>query len=136
MLEGSQLTLQGDGTHTRRFLYAGDAADAIDTILHKGVDNEIYNIDSRYEVQNREVAAYILELFGRDPVSEFNKCVRWIPDRPFNDNDYCVDGSKLNALGWKQRVDFQSGLAMTVEWYKKNGDFWWHHLPGQKGKLL
>ena len=135
MLEGSQLTLQGDGTHTRRFLYAGDAADAIDTILHKGVDGEIYNIGSRYEVQNREVATYILDLFGHDPVSEFNEHVRWIPDRPFNDNDYCVDGNKLNSLGWKQRVDFQSGLAMTVEWYKKNGSLWWHHLPEQKGKL-
>ncbi|OJJ86669.1 uncharacterized protein ASPGLDRAFT_1511926 [Aspergillus glaucus CBS 516.65] len=66
-----------DGTHARRFLYVGDAADALETILHKGAD-EIYNIDSRYKVQNRKIAAYILELFGRDPVSEFNQCVRTI----------------------------------------------------------
>ncbi|KAL1847448.1 hypothetical protein Plec18167_005161 [Paecilomyces lecythidis] len=134
MLKGHKLTLQGDGTHARRFLYAADAADAFDTILHKGVVGEVYNIDSRYEVQNREVAARIMHLFGRDPAKDFDECVAWIPDRPFNDGDYCVDGSKLQQLGWKQRVDFASGLAMTVEWYKRHLSFWWHSLPGEHSK--
>lgn len=134
MLKNRKLTLQGNGTHTRRFLYARDATDAFDTILHKGSIGETYNIDSNYKAQTREVAAHILRLFSRDPVKDFDKYVTWIPDRPFNDSDYRVDGSKLEALGWRQRVDFKTGLEWTVEWYKRNLGCWWCCLPGQQGK--
>ena len=126
MLKGRKLTLQGDGTNARRFLYSADAADAFDCILHKGKVGEIYNVDSAYEVQNREVAAHILDQFGQ---KDFDKHVSWILDRPFNDHDYALDGRKLRNLGWTQQVDFTTGLTMTVEWYKKNLPFWWHSLP-------
>lgn len=126
MLKGEKLTLQGDGTNARRFLHSADAADAFDAILHKGTVGEIYNVDSAYEVQNRQVAAHILDLFGH---KDFDKHVSWIPDRPFNDHDYALDGQKLRDLGWTQRVDFSTGLATTVEWYKKNLTYWWDSFP-------
>lgn len=126
MLKGEKLTLQGDGTNARHFLHSADAADAFDAILHKGTVGEIYNVDSAYEVQNRQVAAHILDLFGH---KDFDKHVSWIPDRPFNDHDYALDGQKLRDLGWTQRVDFSTGLATTVEWYKKNLTYWWDSFP-------
>ncbi|KAE8389602.1 dTDP-D-glucose 4,6-dehydratase [Aspergillus alliaceus] len=136
MLKGHKLTLQGNGDNARRFLYGADAADAFDTILHKGEVGEIYNVDSRYEITNRKVAAMILELFGHDPVKGFSNMVAWLPDRPFNDNDYAVDGSKLQALGWTQKINFDTGLAMTVDWYRKHMATWWHYHYAQDGKQL
>ena len=44
---GKSLIIHGDGTHTRRYLFAGDAVDAFDTILHRGGMGEVYNVGSR-----------------------------------------------------------------------------------------
>ena len=51
--------------------------------------------------------------------------MEWVPDRPFNDNDYAVDDAKLRALGWTQRTGFEEGLSNTVEWYRRCGSWWW-----------
>ena len=76
------LFIHGDGKHTRRYLYAGDAASAFDTILHKGEIGQIYNVDSRDEMSNLELAGKLLGMFG------FENTEHWIQhtrDRPFND---------------------------------------------------
>lgn len=119
------ITIQGTGLHKRRYLYGGDAADGFDTILHKGVVGEAYNIESGHGVTNIEVAVRMLQLFGYDPKKDFGKNISWVDDRPFNDHDYRVDGSKLMALGWKQKTEFDAGLEATVEWYRRNLDTWW-----------
>lgn len=74
---------------------------------------------------NIEVAVRMLQLFGYDPQSDFSTRLVWIADRPFNDHDYRVDGSKLKQLGWKQNTAFEDGLKRTVEWYKRHLDTWW-----------
>ncbi|KAJ5805709.1 dTDP-D-glucose 4-6-dehydratase-like protein [Penicillium pulvis] len=124
LMQQKPLTIQGTGMNIRRYLYGADAADGFDTLLHKGVIGEAYNIQSAQAVTNLEVAARTLELFGYNP-RDFNRCLTQIPDRPFNDQDYWVDGSKLAALGWHQRVSFSDGLETSVKWYRENLDSWW-----------
>ncbi|KAJ5779115.1 dTDP-D-glucose 4-6-dehydratase-like protein [Penicillium paradoxum] len=124
LMQQQPLTIQGTGLNVRRYLYGADAADGFDTVLHKGVIGEAYNIQSSHGVTNLEVAVRTLELFGYSP-RDFHRCLSWIPDRPFNDHDYWVDGSKLAALGWRQRVPFSEGLRASVEWYRKNLYAWW-----------
>jgi dTDP-D-glucose 4,6-dehydratase len=119
------LTIQGSGLNVRRYLYGADVADGFDTLLHKGVVGEAYNISSTSAVTNFEVAVRMLELFGYSPQDDFRHRLAWIADRPFNDHDYRVDGSKLEALGWRQRVPFEEGLRVTVDWYRKNINIWW-----------
>ena len=115
------LFIHGDGQHTRRFLYAGDAADAFDTILHKGELSEVYNVDSRDEVSNVELAKKLLGMFG---ITDTDSWIQWTRDRPFNDRRYAVDGSKLRKLGWEPKVSFEDGLAATVDWYAKFAGWW------------
>lgn len=120
------MLLHGDGQHTRRYLYAGDAAEAFDTILHKGEIGQIYNVDSRDEVSNIQLAEKLLSAFG------LNDKATWIQhthDRKFNDRRYAVDGSKLRKLGWEQRTRFEDALAMTVDWYQKF-DGWFGDIEG------
>ncbi|EFX05924.1 putative rhamnose biosynthesis enzyme 2 [Grosmannia clavigera kw1407] len=119
------LTIQGSGLHRRRYLYGSDAADGFDTILHRGVDGEAYNIESGVGVTNLEVAIRMLQLFGYDSESDFATRLAWVADRPFNDHDYRVDGSKLANLGWKQNIPFEVGLTATVDWYRCNMNAWW-----------
>ena len=116
--------LHGDGSPTRRYLYAGDAADAFDTIFHKGSVGQIYNIGSRNEVSNKELCNLLLDEF-KIPRSEFNNWVEHTHDRPFNDMRYAVDASKISSLGWVQKTSFDDGLKLTVEWYRQYGETWW-----------
>ena len=119
------LTIQGSGLNMRRYLYGADAADGFDTLLHKGVMGEAYNLNSSFALTNLEVAVRMLELFGYSPQKDFRHRLAWIADRPFNDHDYRVNGSKLELLGWRQRVRFGEGLSATVRWYRKNMHTWW-----------
>ena len=115
------LFIHGDGSHTRRYLFAGDAASAFDTILHRGEIGQIYNVDSRDEISNLDLAKRLLGMFG---ISQTQAWIQYTRDRPFNDRRYAVDGTKLRQLGWKQDVSFAQGLAATLDWYCKFSDWW------------
>lgn len=119
-----KMMLHGDGSPTRRYLFAGDAADAFDTIFHKGQVGQIYNIGSRDEVSNKDLCIYLLDEFGV-PTSEASKWVEYTQDRPYNDMRYAVDAAKIQALGWTQKTSFQKGLTLTVNWYRQYGETWW-----------
>ncbi|KAF2498997.1 NAD(P)-binding protein [Lophium mytilinum] len=124
---GSKLLVHGDGSPTRRYLYAGDIVDALDTIFHKGVVGQIYNIATQDEVSNTEICHKLLDIFGL-PHSTPEELSRWVEhteDRPFNDHRYATDGAKLAALGWHPQTNFDDGLKTTVDWYRRFGEMWW-----------
>jgi dTDP-D-glucose 4,6-dehydratase len=117
------LILHGNGENTRRYLYAADAADAFDTILHKGLPGNIYNVGSVDELSNLELCTKILRVYGiaEDKIPNW---IRYSRDRPFNDRRYAVDGTKLGLLGWKQRTSFKDGLQATIKWYQQFPNWW------------
>jgi hypothetical protein len=119
---GKKLIIHGEGLNTRRYLYAGDAADAFDAILHRGGVGKIYNVGSRDEVSNMELAGMMLGFFGREGDGE---TIQYVKDRPFNDKRYAVDATKLGGLDWEQKTGFEDGLKLTVEWYRRFGKTWW-----------
>lgn len=122
-----KLLLHGDGSPTRRYLYAGDIVDALDTIFHKGAIGQIYNIASKDEVSNVEICHRLLDIFGlpHSTSAELEKWVQRTEDRPFNDQRYATDGSKLASLGWQPQMSFDEGLKRTVAWYRQFGEVWW-----------
>jgi dTDP-D-glucose 4,6-dehydratase len=119
--------LHGDGSPTRRYLFAGDAADAFDTILHKGAIGQIYNVGSYDEISNLSLCSKLLTYMDipHSTQEELHKWIKHTHDRPFNDRRYAVDGTKLRKLGWDQKTTFENGLAITVDWYRKYGEKWW-----------
>ena len=108
-----------------------DVARAFDTILHKGRVGHVYNIGGVNEYANIDVAKKLLQLMGKvgpeesleDPET-LAKYVTYVQDRPFNDVHYRMDSSKVAALGWKEEVSWDEGLARTIDWYKTNSDNW------------
>ena len=124
------MVLHGDGKHTRRYLFAGDAADAFDTILHKGSIGQIYNIGSADEISNLTLCSRLLKEFG---LAESGDWISHSQDRPFNDRRYAVNGQKLIDLGWKQNTTFEDGLKTTVAWYRKYGEVWWGNIDHTLG---
>jgi len=118
------LPLYGDGLQQRDWLYVSDHAGAIDHVLRHGASGETYNLPGSAEMTNRDVVAALLGELGK-PWS----LVRSVPDRPGHDRRYALDGSKLAALGWRNRTSFAAGLAETVRWFRAN-EAWWRAAKG------
>jgi UDP-glucose 4,6-dehydratase len=112
------VTLHGDGSNTRNFLYVKDVAKAFDTILHKGKVGDIYNIGGNNELPNIDVAKEIIKALGMSELED--SLLTFVPDRAFNDLRYTINSDKLNQLGWREETSWEEGLKQTVEWYKEN----------------
>jgi len=117
LLRGLPVTIHGDGSNTRNFLYVEDVARAFDVILHKGSVGLIYNIGGENEQANIAVAKDLVKLLGFDDKED--ELIKYVPDRKFNDLRYTINSSKLHKLGWKEEMNWEEGLKITVDWYKK-----------------
>ncbi|CAB9516079.1 Trifunctional UDP-glucose 4,6-dehydratase/UDP-4-keto-6 [Seminavis robusta] len=112
------VTIHGDGSNTRNFLYVKDVARAFDCILHKGTPGHVYNIGGDNEIANIEVAKTLLKILKKDGEEE-SKWITHVHDRQFNDLRYTINSKKLQELGWKEEMSWEAGLSETVEWYQK-----------------
>lgn len=121
LLEGKKVPVYGDGGQIRDWLYVEDNCLGIDLVLHKGKIGEIYNIGANQnpEITNLSLTKKIVQALGRD-----ESFIEYVKDRPGHDRRYAVDTSKIRALGWRPKVSFEQGLKMTIDWYKKNVDWW------------
>lgn len=120
LMENKKVPVYGRGDQFREWIFTKDHCNAVDTILHKGEVGEIYNIGTRNRKSNLEITKLILDHMEKD-----ESYIEHIMDRPGHDFGYAVNPDKLiNKLGWTPETNFEEGLRQTVEWYKKNEDWW------------
>lgn len=122
ILRDRPMTIHGDGKHTRNYLYISDVVDAFDLILHEGKVGEVYNIGGKNEISNKNLAMNLLavikpQLLDKEKV----EMITHVPDRPFNDQRYVIDATKIRSLGWKEKVSWRAGIRKTVDWYCRHG---------------
>jgi dTDP-glucose 4,6-dehydratase len=117
--------LYGDGRNVRDWLHVLDHCRAIDVLLERGVDGEVYNIGGGNEVMNVDLTHQILDGVGKP-----RSLIKPVPDRPGHDRRYCLDTTKLRSLGWAPQVPFDQGLRETIEWYRSNA-WWWRPIKEQ-----
>jgi dTDP-glucose 4,6-dehydratase len=121
-LHGEPLPVYGDGLNVRDWLYVGDHCAAIRRVLEAGRIGETYNVGGDAERQNIEVVKAICALLdARTPRADGvarETQITYVRDRPGHDRRYAIDASKLKSeLGWAPTVDFDQGMARTVDWY-------------------
>jgi dTDP-glucose 4,6-dehydratase len=114
--------LYGDGKNIRDWLHVEDHCRAIDLLIDKGRDGDVYNIGGGNEVMNVDLTHRILEALGK-PLS----LVKPVQDRPGHDRRYCLDTTKLRGLGWAPEVPFDQGLRDTIAWYQGH-EWWWRPI--------
>ena len=118
-LQDKKLPLYGDGKNVRDWLYVEDNCEAIDLVLRKGREGEIYNIAGESERQNLEITKMILK-----EVDKPESLIEFVKDRPGHDRRYSIDCSKIKKLGWQPRTDFEEGLRKTIRWFYNNREWW------------
>ncbi|MGM1323028.1 dTDP-glucose 4,6-dehydratase [Corynebacterium macclintockiae] len=120
LIEGHKPRLYGTGENVRDWIHVDDHNDAVWAILDSGELGQTYLIGAEGERSNLQVVQDLLGLFGR-PADDFVH----VTDRPGHDRRYAIDPSSIAELGWQPRfTDFASGLAETVEWYRRNEKWW------------
>ncbi len=118
-IDNIALPLYGDGLNVRDWLHVDDHCRAIDLVIEQGTNGEVYNIGGGNEVRNVDLTRRILDLTGRP-----GSLIRPVADRPGHDRRYALDTTKLRRLGWTPAAEFESGLAATVDWYRRNEQWW------------
>lgn len=118
-MDDLRLPLYGDGMNVRDWLFVADNCAAIDLVLQEGNPGEVYNIGGGQERTNIEITRGILDILGKP-----ESLIEFVTDRPGHDRRYSLDFSKVAALGYKPRTDFEKMLEETVRWYVDNCSWW------------
>lgn len=136
-LAGKPLPIYGDGRHVRDWLYVEDHAEALLTVLERGVPGRSYNIGGENELSNLELVhrlcAVLDELAPRDDGQSYAAQISFVADRPGHDARYAIDPARIRVeLGWRPIVTVDEGLQRTVRWYLEN-EQWWQALLAREG---
>lgn len=114
MEAGESVTLWGDGTPTREFLYVSDAAEAIVAAAERYDGAEPVNIGTGNSVAMADLAAQIAEL------TKFRGRIIWDSSKPGGQPRRQLDTSLASEkFGFQARVSLSEGLRRTVEWYRQ-----------------
>ncbi|PGC93825.1 dTDP-glucose 4,6-dehydratase [Bacillus toyonensis] len=126
-LNDKQLPVYGDGLNVRDWLHVEDHCQAIDLVLHKGKNGEVYNVGGNNERTNIEIVKTILKALDKP-----ESLIKYVTDRPGHDRRYAIDATKLREeLGWSPKYNFDTGIEQTIKWYLENQDWWKNIISGE-----
>jgi len=119
VLNHKKIPVYGDGQAIRDWIFVLDHIDAIDTVFHKGIIGETYNVGANTEIRNLELVQLICVLIDKKIGSKNSEnLIELVADRPGHDKRYAINSSKIiNQLGWRPKTKFKKGLKVTIDWY-------------------
>ncbi|NDW11749.1 dTDP-glucose 4,6-dehydratase [Bacteroides sp. 214] len=144
ILEGKKLPVYGDGMNVRDWLYVEDHCKAIDLVVRKGTEGQVYNVGGHNEKTNIDIVKLTIstvhrlmtekpeyrEILKKKDLNEKgeisiewinNDLITFVKDRLGHDQRYAIDPTKItNELGWVPETSFEVGIVRTIEWYLNN----------------
>ena len=112
-LGGEPLTIAGDGSQFRKFVYVEDLAEGNVMALKSTAVNKIYNLDGREKISIKQIAEAIQKILG-------DVEIEYMPARPGDFTGKEVSSELAEKeLGWIPKVNFEEGLKKYIEWYKE-----------------
>ncbi len=122
VLANQKVPVYGNGANVRDWLHVLDHCAAIDLVLHKGENGEVYNVGGHNERTNLEIVKTIIAQLGKS-----EDLIEFVSDRLGHDLRYAIDPTKLEALGWQPTYNFDTGIEQTIQWYLDN-KWWWENI--------
>jgi dTDP-glucose 4,6-dehydratase len=114
LMNGKALELHDGGNQIRSWVHVDDACRAILLVFDRGVEGEVYNIDSPDEMKIIDIARMVEGITG------ISAGISHVNNRPFNDTRYWINGDKLRKMGWKPTISFKEGIEQTIRSFMKN----------------
>ncbi|MBC7616048.1 MAG: dTDP-glucose 4,6-dehydratase [Pedobacter sp.] len=117
----------GKGENIRDWLWVEDHARAIDVIFHGAKTGETFNIGGHNEWKNIDLIHLLCKIMDEKlnrTAGESAKLITFVTDRAGHDLRYAIDSTKLQQkLNWVPSLQFEEGLAKTVDWYLANEEW-------------
>ena len=128
MLNCEPITIHGGGNVVRNFLHVESFCRAYDKVIHDGVEHEVYNIGTDFEISIKDLA-YKMKYEMKYNAVLYNKLTdkqkHWlnqsddavivhVDDRIFNDTRYALNIEKIRALGWDDQYNFDKYLVEVM----------------------
>ena len=115
-LSHEPLTIAGDGSQFRRFVYVEDLAEGIVSGLQRVAVGKTYNLDGKQNVTILEIAETVKRILGEAELE-------YVPARTADFAGKQVDSSRaLKELGWEPRTGFEEGVRKYIDWYVREQD--------------
>ena len=125
---GEPLTIHGDGSASRDWVYVEDTVKSIDLAIHaplNEVKGQVFNIGTGRSLSVLEIAHKLIDAFSL-PKEDLS----FMPDRFGQVQKHIASYAKARAvLGFLADVKFEQGLGKTIQWYKENRALWEKQLP-------
>ena len=126
-LADKPLPVYGEGLNVRDWLYVEDHCAAIDLILEKGEEGQVYNIGGHNEIKNIDIVKLICRALDKP-----ERLITHVTDRKGHDMRYAIDPAYIHEkLGWLPQTMFAEGIEKTIRWYLDNRD-WWEKIVSGK----
>lgn len=109
--ENGSVTLWGDGSPMREFLYVDDLAEACYECMKSYNDSEIINVGTGEDLTIKELAEIVSGVVG------YNKQIEWDTDKPNGTPRKVLNVDKIKSLGWTPKIDIHEGVHKTYQWY-------------------
>lgn len=117
------LTIHGDGSSKRDWLYVEDHCEALDKIIHADIEKvkgEVFNVGTGKSIDVLTIAKMVLEELGKP-----ESLITYLSDRPGQVIEHIADTSKAErVLDWKYKTEFEDGLKKTIRWADENQEMW------------
>jgi dTDP-glucose 4,6-dehydratase len=124
------LTVHGDGSSRRDWLYVKDTCERLDLVINAPLENlkgEVFNIGAGIDLDILSIAENILDVLGRP-----HSLITFIGDRPGQVRRHISSTEKAEqVLGIKPGRSFDKALENTIKWYEENRE-WWKPLEWMK----
>lgn len=105
------VTLWGDGSPMREFMYVDDLASAVAFALDNDLPETLYNVGTGTDLHIRDLAAMIQGVTGHEGE------IIWDTTKPNGTPRKLMDVSRLHQSGWKARIALEDGLRSTYTWF-------------------
>ena len=126
-LADKPLPVYGQGLNVRDWLYVEDHCKAIDLVIHKGREGEVYNIGGHNEMCNIDIVRLICHELHKP-----ESLITYVADRKGHDMRYAIDPTKIhNELGWLPETKFENGIREAIRWYLDNRPWWEEIVSGE-----
>ena len=126
-LADKPLPVYGKGLNVRDWLYVEDHCKAIDLVIHRGREGEVYNIGGHNEMCNIDIVRLICHELGKP-----ESLITFVTDRKGHDMRYAIDPTKIhNELGWLPETKFENGIREAIRWYLDNRPWWEEIVSGE-----
>ena len=133
-LADEPLTVHGDGSASRDWLYVDDDADGIEAVIEADADavvGEVINLATGVDAPVARIADLVLQLLGKP-----SSLKQFVDERPGQVHRHVGSTDKAERLlGWRARTPLEEGLERTVAWYREN-EAWWRRVPEKVSQLF